>query len=194
MTETILGLLRHGQTDWNVEGRLQGTSDIALNATGLAQAQAAAEAIDPSDWDILLSSPLSRAHQTAQRISQLHGLHDITVDERFLERAFGEAEGLSYEQWKILHDPAIGVAGGESLEQLEFRANRLLSEIAFDYAGKRVLAVSHGSLIRKLVRIASKKTLPREGERFANTSLTKLVHNDGEWSILHYDGRSLAGF
>jgi broad specificity phosphatase PhoE len=194
MVETILGLLRHGQTDWNVEGRLQGTSDIALNETGLAQAQAAAEAIDPGEWDFLLSSPLSRARQTAEMIAQLHRRHEVAVDERFLERAFGEAEGLSYEEWKTLHDPAIGVAGGESLEQLEVRADSLLSAIASEYAGKRVLAVSHGALIRKLVRIASKRTLPREGERFANTSLTKLVHSDGEWSILHYDGHSLAGF
>ena len=192
MTETILGLLRHGQTDWNVAGRLQGTSDIPLNQTGLAQAQAAAQAIDPSQWDVLLSSPLSRARETAQRIADLHGRHKLTIDDRFLERAFGEAEGLSYEEWKRLHDPAVGVAGGENLEQLESRAVALLAAIASEYSGKRVLAVSHGALIRKLVRVASNKELPREGERFANTSLTKLINSGGVWSILHYDGRSLS--
>ncbi len=192
MNETILGLLRHGQTDWNVAGRLQGTSDIPLNRTGLAQAQAAAQAIDPSQWDVLLSSPLSRARETAQRIADLHGVHQLTIDDRFLERAFGEAEGLSYEEWKRLHDPSVGVAGGENLEQLESRAVALLAAIASEYSGKRVLAVSHGALIRKLVRVASNKELPREGERFANTSLTKLIHVGGVWSILHYDGRALA--
>ncbi len=57
MSKTILGLLRHGQTDWNVQGRLQGTSDIPLNEMGLRQAQAAANAIDARDWDMVVSSP-----------------------------------------------------------------------------------------------------------------------------------------
>jgi len=175
MAETILGLLRHGQTDWNVAGRLQGTSDIPLNETGVAQALAAAQAIVASEWDVLVTSPLSRARETAQSIASAHGRHQLVIDDRFLERAFGEAEGLKYEEWKRLHDPAVGVAGGENLEQLELRARDLLSAIAREYEGRRVLAVSHGALIRKLVRIASNKTLPREGERFENTSLTKLV-------------------
>lgn len=194
MSETILGLLRHGQTDWNVEGRLQGTSDIPLNETGLKQAQAAAGAIKADEWDLVVTSPLQRARETAQQIVDLHSLGVLTVDGRLLERAFGEAEGLSYEQWKTLYDPAIGVPGGENLEQLEIRANKMLAEFAEEFSGRRVLAVSHGAYIRKLVRIASNKRLPLEGERFANTSLTKLVFKDGVWQILHYDGHSLAGF
>ena len=194
MSETILGLLRHGQTDWNVEGRLQGTSDIPLNETGLKQAQAAAGAIKADEWDFVITSPLQRARQTAQQIVDKHLLGELTVDDRLLERAFGEAEGLSYEQWKTLYDPAVGVTGGENLEQLELRAKRMLSEFAEEFNGRRVLAVSHGAYIRKLVRIASNKRLPLEGERFANTSLTKLVFKDGLWQILHYDGHSLAGF
>jgi broad specificity phosphatase PhoE len=194
MSETILGLLRHGQTDWNVEGKLQGTSDIPLNETGQRQALAAAAAINPVEWDIVLSSPLSRARATAQQIVDSHSLGQLAIDDRLLERAFGEAEGLSYQEWKTLYDPAVGVAGGENLEQLEIRANKMLDEFAEEFSGKRVLAVSHGAFIRKLVRIASDKRLPLEGERFANTSLTKLIYKDARWQILHYDGHSLAGF
>jgi broad specificity phosphatase PhoE len=194
MSETILGLLRHGQTDWNVEGKLQGTSDIPLNETGQRQALAAAAAINPADWDLVLSSPLSRARATAQQIVESHALGQLAIDDRLLERAFGEAEGLSYLEWKTLYDPAVGVAGGENLEQLEIRANKMLAEFAEEFSGKRVLAVSHGAFIRKLVRIASDKRLPLEGERFANTSLTKLIYKDARWQILHYDGHSLAGF
>jgi broad specificity phosphatase PhoE len=130
MSETILGLLRHGQTDWNVEGRLQGTSDIPLNETGLRQAQAAAGAILAAEWDQVLTSPLQRARQTAQQIVYTHALGELKVDDRLLERAFGEAEGLSYLEWKTLYDPAIGVPGGENLEQLELRARAMLSEFA----------------------------------------------------------------
>jgi broad specificity phosphatase PhoE len=194
MSETILGLLRHGQTDWNVEGKLQGTSDIPLNETGQRQALAAAAAINPAEWDLVLSSPLSRARATAQQIVESHALGQLAIDDRLLERAFGEAEGLSYQEWKTLYDPAVGVAGGENLEQLEIRANKMLAEFAEEFSGKRVLAVSHGAFIRKLVRIASDKRLPLEGERFANTSLTKLIYKDARWQILHYDGHSLAGF
>jgi broad specificity phosphatase PhoE len=194
MSDTILGLLRHGQTDWNVEGKLQGTSDIPLNETGQRQALAAAAAINPADWDLVLSSPLSRARATAQQIVESHALGQLAIDDRLLERAFGEAEGLSYLEWKTLYDPAVGVAGGENLEQLEIRANKMLAEFAEEFSGKRVLAVSHGAFIRKLVRIASDRRLPLEGERFANTSLTKLVYKDARWQILHYDGHSLAGF
>jgi broad specificity phosphatase PhoE len=194
MSETILGLLRHGQTDWNVEGKLQGTSDIPLNETGQRQALAAAAAINPADWDLVLYSPLSRARATAQQIVESHALGQLAIDDRLLERAFGEAEGLSYLEWKTLYDPAVGVAGGENLEQLEIRANKMLDEFAEEFSGKRVLAVSHGAFIRKLVRIASDKRLPLEGERFANTSLTKLIYKDARWQILHYDGHSLAGF
>lgn len=194
MSETILGLLRHGQTDWNVEGKLQGTSDIPLNETGQRQALAAAAAIKPTEWDLVVSSPLLRARATAQQIVESHDLGQLIIDDRLLERAFGEAEGLSYQEWKTLYDPAIGVPGGENLEQLEIRATRMLNEYAEEFRGKRVLAVSHGAFIRKLVRIASDKRLPLEGERFANTSLTKLVYKDARWQILHYDGHSLAGF
>ncbi len=123
-----------------------------------------------------------------------HGFDELLIDDRLLERAFGEAEGLSYEQWKTQYDPAVGVAGGENLEQLEARANQMLREFAEEFSGKRILAVSHGALIRKLVRIASDKRLPLEGERFANTSLTKLIYQEDRWQILHYDGHSLAGF
>ncbi len=194
MSKTILGLLRHGQTDWNVQGRLQGTSDIPLNEMGLRQAQAAANAIDARDWDMVVSSPLLRAQATAQQVVDTHGFDELLIDDRLLERAFGEAEGLSYEQWKTQYDPAVGVAGGENLEQLEARANQMLREFAEEFSGKRILAVSHGALIRKLVRIASDKRLPLEGERFANTSLTKLIYQEDRWQILHYDGHSLAGF
>ena len=194
MSETILGLLRHGQTDWNVEGKLQGTSDIPLNETGQRQALAAAAAIKPTEWDLVVSSPLLRARATAQQIVESHDLGQLIIDDRLLERAFGEAEGLSYQDWKTLYNPAIGVPGGENLEQLEIRATRMLNEFAEEFRGKRVLAVSHGAFIRKLVRIASDKRLPLEGERFANTSLTKLVYKDARWQILHYDGHSLAGF
>ncbi len=187
MAELLVGLLRHGETDWNVASLLQGTSDIPLNQTGIAQAVAASKAIVASDWDQIISSPLSRARDTARIISDANALGEIAIEPLLLERAFGEAEGLNYHEWKKQHDAHQTVVGGESLIDLELRANRLLQHLVENYAGKRVLAVSHGALIRKVVRIVSERELPREGERFANASLTKLAYRDSKWSIEHYN-------
>jgi broad specificity phosphatase PhoE len=191
MTELLVGLLRHGETDWNVASLLQGTSDIPLNQTGIDQAIAASHAIDASEWDQIISSPLSRARDTARIISDANSLGEIAIEPLLLERAFGEAEGLNYHEWKKQHDAHQTVVGGESLLELELRANRLLEHLIENYAGKRVLAVSHGALIRKVVRIVSNRELPREGERFANASLTKIAYRDSSWSVEHYDPASL---
>lgn len=192
MRSLTLGLIRHGETDWNVQSRLQGTSDIPLNENGIRQAVAAARAIDGSEWDLVISSPLSRARDTARIISDANALGEVEIEQLLLERAFGEAEGLNYHDWKLTHDPRQGIPGGESLVELEARARRCLEVFAERYASKRVLAVSHGAFIRKLVRIASNKQLPLEGDRFANTSLTKLVFDGDQWTVSYYNPVSLS--
>lgn len=186
MTNTVVGLLRHGQTDWNIDFRLQGVADIPLNETGIAQAETAGKLIDGNDWDVLLSSPLSRAMATAEIVAKLAGFDLIHAEPLLLERSFGEAEGLLYEEWKTKYEDTNQVPGAETLEALEARALLLLDKLAFEFAGQRVLTVSHGALIRKLIRIVSNKTLPREGERLGNASLSVLVHADGVWSIADY--------
>jgi broad specificity phosphatase PhoE len=178
--------LRHGQTDWNIDFRLQGVADIPLNETGIAQAETAGKLIDGNDWDVLLSSPLSRAMATAEIVAKLAGFDLIHAEPLLLERSFGEAEGLLYEEWKTKYEDTNQVPGAETLEALEARALLLLDKLAFEFAGQRVLTVSHGALIRKLIRIVSNKTLPREGERLGNASLSVLVHADGVWSIADY--------
>jgi uncharacterized phosphatase len=99
LTETQFGLLRHGQTDWNINFLLQGVTDIPMNETGLAQVKLAAQAIRANDWDVVLTSPLSRARQTAEIIAAHVGFDQIVENELLIERSFGEAEGLSHEQW-----------------------------------------------------------------------------------------------
>lgn len=191
MSSLTLGLLRHGETDWNVQSRLQGTSDIPLNENGILQAVRAARTIEAKDWDLVVSSPLSRARETARIISDANALGEVIIEPLLLERAFGEAEGLNYHEWKLTHDPKQGIPGGESLAELEVRATRLLEILASRYLGKRVLAVSHGALIRKVVRVVSEKRLPLEGDRFANTSLTKLRFDGSRWVVSDYQPNPL---
>jgi broad specificity phosphatase PhoE len=110
-----------------------------------------------------------------------------------LERAFGEAEGLTHDEWKLKYADLKVLPGGESLEQLAERAWRLLDHLAVEYAGKRVLAVSHGALIRKVIKLVSKGEFPREGERFGNASLSKIVHDGAQWRILDYNPHTFQG-
>ena len=186
MTSTVIGLLRHGQTDWNIDFRLQGIADIPLNPTGIAQAELAGKIIDGNDWDVLLTSPLSRARDTADIVAKASGFDIIHVEPLLLERSFGEAEGLLYEEWKARYEDTNAVPGAETLDELRARALELLDKLAVNYAGQRVLTVSHGALIRKLLRIVSNNELPRDGERLGNASLSILEHRDGVWQVANY--------
>lgn len=186
MTNTHLGLLRHGQTDWNINFLLQGVTDIPMNQTGIEQVKLAAKAIRAEDWDVVLTSPLSRARQTAEIIASQHGYTEIIEQELLIERSFGEAEGLSHEQWRAKYSNLDVIPGGESRTQLAQRSRLLLETISQELAGKRVLAISHGALIRTLIAIASNNELPRDGERLGNASLNVVKHSDNSWQVVNY--------
>ena len=190
MIETTLGLLRHGQTDWNIDLRLQGSTDIPLNETGKEQARIAAAVLNREDWDVIIASPLSRAKDTADIVARELGMNVAIVPE-LIERSFGVAEGLDHASWRKLYESHQNIEGLESLEDLRARTIQLLDLIANEYAGQRVLAVSHGAFIRKVLTIITNGELPREGERLSNASLNKFVHADGLWTISDYRPESL---
>lgn len=190
MTETILGLLRHGQTDWNIDLRLQGSTDIPLNETGRNQARLAASTLNRQDWDVILASPLSRAKDTADIVALELGMNVVVVPE-LIERSFGVAEGLDHASWRKLYESHEVIEGLESLEDLRTRTVQLLELIANEYSGQRVLAVSHGAFIRKVLTIVTNGELPREGERLSNASLNRFMHADNLWTITDYRPESL---
>ena len=191
MTETIVGLLRHGQTDWNIDFRLQGVTDIPLNSTGIAQAMAAAKSIPQGYWNFVASSPLTRAVNTAQIIAEQIAIPELVIEPLLLERSFGDAEGMTHAEWKATYPDGMP-PGGESLEGLRMRAIRLLEHLLAQYRGTKVLAVSHGALIRKLVKMVSQGEFPLDGQRFENTSLTVIKHNQKGWQIESYNPKSLS--
>jgi uncharacterized phosphatase len=190
LTETILGLLRHGQTDWNIDLRLQGSTDIPLNDTGRTQARLAASSLNREDWDVIIASPLSRAKDTADIVALELGMNVVVVPE-LIERSFGVAEGLDHASWRKLYESHEVIEGLESLEDLRTRTVQLLDLIANEYSGQRVLAVSHGAFIRKVLNIVTNGELPREGERLSNASLNRFMHADGIWTITDYRPESL---
>lgn len=157
-----------------------------MNETGLAQVKLAAQAIQAKDWDVIVTSPLSRAKQTAEIIAQHVGFAEIVENQLLIERSFGEAEGLSHEQWRAKYANLDEIPGGESRTELAVRSQLLLDHVATEFKGKRVLAVSHGALIRGLLSIASKNQLPRDGERLGNASLNIISHFESSWKVESY--------
>jgi len=150
---TQLCLIRHGQTDWNLEGRYQGQSDVPLNQTGLAQAQSLAEQLKGPTFSAIYSSDLMRARQTAEPIAKMLGI-TIQVDLRLREIDQGEWEGVLVEDIKARYaelwsqrtvDPAnVRPPGGETVGEVATRIYEALDDIARLFPTERVLIVSHG--------------------------------------------------
>jgi broad specificity phosphatase PhoE len=158
-----------------------------MNSTGIEQVRSAARALNKDDWDMILTSPLGRARETAEIIAQQLGFADIQQQDLLIERSFGEAEGLAYEQWKSRYSNLDEIPGGESKSELVSRSQLLLDTFSATYPGKRILAVSHGALIRTLLLISSRHELPREGERLGNASLNIVSHLETSWTVSKYD-------
>lgn len=187
MTNTHIGLFRHGQTDWNVNFLLQGVTDIPMNSTGIEQVRTAARSLNRNDWDLILTSPLGRARQTAEIIAKQKGFSNIQQEDLLIERSFGEAEGLAYEQWKSKYSNLDEIPGGESKSDLTRRSLLLLETFINTHPGKRILAISHGALIRTVLGITSENQLPREGERLGNASLNIVSHLENSWAVTRYN-------
>jgi broad specificity phosphatase PhoE len=166
---------------------LQGVTDIPMNSTGIEQVRTAARAINGNEWDLILTSPLGRARQTAEIIAEQLGFQEVHQQDLLKERSFGEAEGLAYEEWKAKYSNLDDLPGGESKSELLARSKLLLDTFADSYQGKRILAISHGALIRTVLTIASDNQLPRDGERLGNASLNVVSHQEASWSVTKYD-------
>ena len=144
-------LLRHGETNWNKENRLQGRRDIPLNENGLEQALAAGKYLKTSDHhiDLIISSPLKRARNTAKIVAGqiAYPLQDIVIQPLFAERNFGAGEGQTYEELAQAY-PDGCYPGMESLEALCQRAGRAIESCVQEYPEKNILVVAHGAIIK----------------------------------------------
>lgn len=180
-SETVLGLFRHGQTDWNIDLRLQGTADIPMNDYGIEQVRNASLHLT-SDWDVVISSPLGRAKHSAEILAERIGAEEVLIDNLLLERAFGIGEGMLYSEWHEKYSKLDEIPGAESTQAVAERARKLLGEINSRYAGARVLAVSHGALIRFVLAEVTNGEIPPKGERLENASL-HVLRDAGGWSL-----------
>lgn len=190
---TLLTLVRHGETDWNRDRRIQGATDIPLNDTGRAQAREAAAALS---GDIVVASDLSRARETAEIIADGLGLPSPRLYAGLRERAYGEAEGVEaaefIRRWGDWHSAEI--PGAEPWPVLRARGLSALSAVVRDArvatapAAASVIVVTHGALIRELIRHATGGELPPIGERLPNGSAYTMLYERERLRLLSYAG------
>jgi len=149
---TTILLARHGETDWNLNRRVQGHSDTPLNDTGRAQAQALGEELAGERIDAVYSSDLVRAHETARAVAQPRGL-GVTAIRDLRERHFGTWEGLTDDEIFARFDPTPDTSwgDGETREEMAERVLDALRRIAATHPGSRVLVVSHGGPLRAVL-------------------------------------------
>jgi len=148
---TDLYLVRHGETDWNRQRRIQGLTDIPLNETGRAQARATGMLLSRRSWDGIFSSPLGRAVETASIIAAEVGLREPTLVDALVERNYGQAEGLDWIEVERRYPPGTTVPGRESREQVGARVIPALMQLAAERPGESLLIVSHGGAIRSVL-------------------------------------------
>ncbi len=148
-------LVRHGETEWNRVRRIQGLSDIPLNDTGREQAHAVAEILAAHKFDAIVSSPLSRARDTASIIAERLGMPQPTIVEGLIERNYGDAEGSNGQDLDHLYPPGTEIPGREPREAVTARAIRALRELALAHPDSDVIAVAHGGVIRSVVEYAA---------------------------------------
>lgn len=179
---TTVGLFRHGQTDWNIDMRLQGTADIPMNQFGITQVTKAAEVLAQSKWDVILASPLERARKSAEIIQSTLGLKELKIESLLLERSFGIGEGMDYKTWQEQFAHLDSIPGAESAAEVQSRARQLLEYFEREYQGANVLAVSHGALIRFVLNEVSLGEVPPKGERLQNASL-HVIRREKNWTL-----------
>jgi probable phosphoglycerate mutase len=195
MTITRFCLIRHGETDWNAARRLQGHTDIALNARGLVQAEQMARALKSIDlqFDVLYTSDLQRAAKTAQAIEVLFNSCAIR-NAALRERHLGALQGLTTDEaplrepdlWKshLSRNIEERLCNGESIQQFANRIKSALEAIRMQHVGKTILLVSHGGALDMMYRIASNQPLDADkAVTVPNASLNWISHDGTSWKV-----------
>jgi len=191
---TRICLVRHGETPWNAERRIQGQIDIGLNQHGVRQARAAGRFLRDEQATAIYSSDLTRALATAHALSEFSGLA-AQPRPALRERKYGVLEGLTYDEAKASHadtyarfearEPEFAIPGkGESLTELAARVVACLQEIALKHQGETVLLVTHGGVLDVVNRFVRGQPLsaPRDFT-IPNAGLNWVSVLDGRWQI-----------
>ncbi len=207
MEKTLLVVVRHGETEWNVTKQLQGQQNSELTNLGKEQAEQTTEALRYNKFDALYTSNLKRSIETAQIVNQYHHL-EILTDSSLAERNFGIMEGRTSKELQeeypeiyskyLSRETKYQIPGGESLESFFKRVKTGLNSIIEQNTGKRILIITHGGVLDCMIRIIFDYPLraPRQFSIY-NASINIISITRGTWfleqwgSISHHKGSSL---
>lgn len=190
---TIFCMVRHGETAWNAEGRVQGQTDVPLSSTGEAQARAVAAALAGERFAALYASDLSRVRQTAAPAAARLGL-EPRLDARLRERHYGKFETLTYAEARARlpedyarfrdKDPDYDFGSGERLRDFFARAITCVGEIAARHAGEAVLVFTHGGILEMVYRHAQGRGLQSARDfEIPNAALNWVEAGAGGWRV-----------
>lgn len=177
-------LVRHGQTDWNAAGRIQGLEDIELNALGRAQAAQTGFYLQQWQWDRIISSPLKRAAESAEIIAEQLKLAPVEIMDTFMERDYGDCSGMTAAQRKQSFPDGI-IPRQETLETLQKRVLAGLRQLSLEPQA-RTLIITHGGVINSLLAHISQGEIGTGKSILHNASLALFQYQQG-WQILAYN-------
>ena len=184
-------IIRHGETVWNRERRMQGHSDSPLSETGLRQARLLARRLQEIKFNLLYCSDSGRAHDTARTVAEVTG-HELIVEPRLRERHFGVFEGLTGPEIEAQHpqafmrfksrDPHYAVPGGESAAAFRDRALACLTEIAGRHVNEVVVIITHGLVCDIAYRAAHGiELMARRDFELVNAGLNRFRYEQDRW-------------
>lgn len=187
--KTMIYIVRHGETDWNITRRMQGATDIPLNEKGRKQAEAIAKHLATINLDAIYSSPLKRALETGKIIAAYHKQTPFVVNTALIEKSFGVLEGRTREEYNNYHPslkwenswsyPDFRPPEGESLRDVHMRTKKFIRKILQSHRGEKIVLVAHGITIRLLIAAIVCTPIELLGMyETQNASLTILEHSD----------------
>ena len=182
---TFICLVRHGETDWNFIGKIQGRTDIPLNNIGVKQAEECCNALKGSSWDVLITSPLKRAKQTAEIINIEINIPLKEMGE-FVERSYGDAEGMLPTE-RMTKYPDTNYPNQEDRQSLNKRVMDGLKKINQIYKGKKVLLVAHGAVINTILAHLSNGEIGSGKTKLVNACISNIEKVEEDWKIRDYN-------
>ena len=176
---TRICFIRHGETDWNLAKRIQGSTDIPLNETGRNQAEQCAAYLNAADYDVLIHSPLKRAKETAEIINAKLQLPMVEMTD-FQERSFGDGEGKTYAEREKHPD---GFPNQEERADFNKRVITAVEHVQQNYPDKRVLLVAHGAVINAILSVYSDGEIGSGKTTLLNACISNLHFEGDMWRI-----------
>ena len=180
-------IIRHGETDWNNLGKIQGREDISLNDVGVAQIKETIKYLKNYKWEAIITSPLSRAKMSAQLIANEIGRIKIYEEADLMERNYGKASGMTLEETKKTF-PDGKWPGVESKDELQSRTVGALLKYSTLYDDEdNIIIISHGSAINSILTYLNKNELNSEKITLRNACISLLEKVGARLEIIFYD-------